>query len=158
MFELVALLVALDIDRLGHPDWFERESAEWRLKAWSVLAVPKLLTAAQSNPSPEIRMRSAGLLTTWRVIGWELEAAAALSGPSRPDELVFWRSELLRLRVHRQAVAAGCPQSATDPLLPESDYACWWFWEPPAWIQCGEALARCREEIRGTTAPQPRVR
>lgn len=134
-----------DTARLGSPDYWTREGAENRLRAYGPFAVPALLKAVESE-EPEVRHRAAGMLLGWRNLEADLKAAALLLDPWPPDALAFWHAPETRHRVARVARAAGVGEWYTKMLLCDDDWN-WWMWDAAKWQTAAEGLRLCRREL-----------
>lgn len=134
-----------DTARLGSPDYWTREGAEQRLRAYGLAAVPALLWAVESE-EPEVRDRATRLLAPWRNLSADMRAADVLYSPWPVDELAFWHDERLRVRVHRLAVAAGCSEWHTKMILCDDEWN-WWMWDAAKWQTAAEGLRLCRSSL-----------
>jgi hypothetical protein len=134
-----------DTDRLGSPDFWTREGAESRLRAYGFLAVPALQRAAQSE-EPEVRDRAIRLLAPWRNLSADMRAADVLYGPWEIDPLTFWHDQQLRVRTHRLAVRAGCQEWHTKMILCDDEWN-WWMWDAAKWQTASEGLRLCRHDL-----------
>lgn len=147
MFTLLAMLIAFDIARLGHPDWSTREAAEHRLRAWGLIAVPALLRAAQSD-NPEVRFRATAMLGRWLSIAADYRAAAVIACPWEISPVRLYADEDLRRRTYRIAIASGCKAGGEiERLLPETYVQCGWFWNWMPSARCAGALRIARIEL-----------
>jgi hypothetical protein len=142
----LAAIQGVDTAHLGHPNWEVRERAESRLRALGFLAVPMLLSASESG-LPETRERCRRLLMPWRSWCADLAAARILTDPWPADARAFWRNPALRVRVHRMALGANCPEWMTRSLHPKSDEYAWLWCTQPPWSAVGADLERCKRHM-----------
>lgn len=136
---LVALVIAPDVDRLGHDVWGVRECAEERLRTLGFIAWPELVRAAESEDA-EVRHRACRLLVPYKRFMDDLHAANYLADPwpltARQAACLFVNDDL-RCRLHRLALASGCDKDRTHYLLPDNTLPSPWWGYPPAVLMAG---------------------
>jgi len=141
---LLSIISGSDINRLGSPDWWVRESSEQRLRWCGVLAVPELWRRID-DPDPERRFRVYRLLKPWLNYLDDLRAAALLLSPWPIDPFWLWQRDDLRWNMRRLALAAGVPQGIADDLVPDAQS--WWGWFRPNFLCAAHAYEQCRLQL-----------
>ena len=147
MFALLVMcsnLSTSDVDKLGADSFAVRESAQWRLKHYGILAAPAIFRATRSD-DPEIRHRANELAAPWRCWLLDLEAAAVLRSPWPVNPNRLWEDGELRYHLRRVAVANGCPDTDARFMVEGNQSGFWSQWNDAdyaAW-----SLDRCRQRL-----------
>ncbi len=136
--------VAPDVEQLGSPYFEKREAASRRLKGWGFLAWGELARATRSE-DPEVVERAWRLLTPLRRVQAELYAAWVILHPERVKPWEFASNDTLRLRVWKQAIAAGVSEEKAKPLHPDNDPIVWWWFGTPVWEASYAALCELKD-------------
>lgn len=149
MTSLFLLMIVADVDRLGSPDFPTRDNAETRLSWCGLLAVPFVAGVGRESDNPEVRDRCRRLLTPWRSLAADLDAARLLCDPwpaALPDLVAAFNDDHQRRRLHRLAVAGGCGEDDTRRLHPDADVWCWFQSFAPQAVFMA-ALERCKRKL-----------
>ena len=101
------------VETLGSEDFFERQSAAWKLVEAGARAVEPLLEALEKNPDPQVRFKAAWVLGR---IG-DAKALGALTGALQEDEdpsVREWAASALEAIGDRRAIPFLARSVATD--------------------------------------------
>lgn len=123
---LLGSFFGAEVERLGCEDYFQRESAQTRLRSYGWFALPAIAKGQQSE-SAEVRIRCNELLRGWAGFCWKVKAADVLASRKLIHPMRFWSDEHLRLCVYRVAMANGCIYFRDDPAISEQSPWQAWF-------------------------------